>query len=128
MNSDEILNNLKKAMRLEIEVRKVNRFMIHTGFTYPDGDELHILLIDDGGKWKLTDEGHTMMWASYGDGTIGSEECALNGVLNANGVKLLDGELYVIIGNDTLECIGTALRSLIQTEIQIAGLSHYTSS
>ena len=125
MNSDEILNNLKKAMGpgLEVETRTVNRFMIHTGYTYPDGDELHILLVDDGGKWKFTDEGHTMMWLSYEKLKMtDSRKDALDRTLNTNGITMTEGELFILIDDDIPEFLEVALKSLIQAEIQVADL------
>ena len=125
MNANDVIDNLKKTIcsGLEIETRTTNRFMIHTGYTYPDGDELHILLVKDDEKWKLTDEGHTMMWLSYENlNMTDSRKDALDRTLKGNGVSLSDGELSIDIDADSPDSAGLALKSLIQTEIQAADL------
>ena len=125
MNAEDIIESLKKSicLGLEIETRTTNRFMIHTGYTYPDGDELHIILTQDDGKWIFTDEGHTMMWLSYADFSMtDSRKNALDKTLDINGVSLSDGELSIAIDSDAPGSVGLSLKSLIQTEIRIADL------
>lgn len=72
MDAEELIENLKKSIcsGLEVEPRTVNKFMIHTGYTYPDGDELHIVMVNEDGNWTFSDDGHTIMWLSYGDFNI----------------------------------------------------------
>lgn len=125
MEAQTIINGLKKAVcsGLEIENRTANRFMIHTGYTYPDGDELHILLIKEGEGWILSDEGHTMMWLSYEDFSLtDARKSILDRILNTNGVSLSDGEISVPIDAGDSDSIVIALRSMIQAEIQLADL------
>jgi hypothetical protein len=122
MDAEELIAGLRKSScsDLEVERRTTNRFMIHTGYTYPDGDELHILLVDNDGKWILTDEGHTTMWLSYENFKItDSRRNLLDRTLNTNGVTLSDGELYIEVNPNSA---GLGLRSIIQAEIQIADL------
>jgi hypothetical protein len=125
MNAEEIIDSLKKSIcsGLEVETRTTNRFMIHTGYTYPDGDELHIILTKNDGKWIFTDEGHTMMWLSYANFNMtDSRKNTLDRTLNVNGVSLSNGELSIAIDSDAPDSVGLSLKSLIQTEIQAADL------
>lgn len=125
MNADEVINNLKKSMcsGLEIEPRTMNRFMIHTGYTYPDGDELHIMMIIEGGEWFFSDEGHTMMWLSYEDFKLtDSRKAILDRTLATNGTSFSDGTLSITIDTTSVDSIALSLKSLIQTEIQVADL------
>ena len=125
MNVTDIISNLKRDIcsGFEVEERTLNRYMIHTGYTYPDGDELHIILSNDEEGWFFSDEGHTMMWLSYEDFNLTeSRRTMLDRTLNGNGVSLNDGELLIRISNYPADTISIALKSLIQTEIQIADL------
>ena len=122
MDAAAIIGNLREGIRseLEAEERTVNGFMIHTGFTYPDGDELHIIMSEDEGGWRFSDEGHTMMWLSYEDFNLtDSRRSMLDRTLKCNGVSMDGGEMYIRFDADSA-CI--ALRSLIQAEIQAADL------
>ena len=122
MDAAAIIGNLREGIRseLEAEERTVNGFMIHTGFTYPDGDELHIIMSEHEGGWRFSDEGHTMMWLSYGDFNLtDSRRSMLDRTLKGNGVSMDRGELYIGFDADTV-CV--ALRSMIQAEIQVADL------
>lgn len=125
MDADELIVNLKKSncSGLEVEPRTVNRYMIHTGYTYPDGDELHILMVKEDNGWEFTDEGHTMMWLSYENLNItDSRRTLLDRTLRTNGISLIDGSLSIVIDTDSVDSISLSLRSIIQAEIQIADL------
>ena len=122
MDAVAIIGKLREGIRSELEAEEltVNGFMIHTGFTYPDGDELHIILSEDEGGWRFSDEGHTMMWLSYEDFNLtDSRRSMLDRTLKGNGVSMGRGELYIGFDADTV-CV--ALRSMIQAEIQVADL------
>ncbi|WII06787.1 DUF1828 domain-containing protein [Methanomassiliicoccales archaeon LGM-RCC1] len=125
MDADELIGYLKKSIcsGLEVEPRTVNRFMVHTGYTYPDGDELHILMINEDGGWMFSDEGHTMMWLSYEDFNLTDlRKDLLERTLKTNGVSFKDGALYIPIDTSAVDSIGLSLKSLIQAEIQVADL------
>lgn len=53
--------------QIEIESRGIDAFQVFTPFVLGDGDELKIVLKRTGDSWKLTDEGHTLMYLSYHD-------------------------------------------------------------
>ena len=125
MDADELIGCLRKSMcsGLEVEPRTVNRFMVHTSYTYPDGDELHILMINEGGGWIFSDEGHTIMWLSYeGFNLTDLGKDLLERTLKSNGVSFKDGELYIPIDTNSTDSIGPSLKSLIKAEIQVADL------
>lgn len=113
------VNAIKKEIcsNFEIEEKSDDRFIIHTGFTYHDGDELRIILEMTDEICKITDEGHTMMWFSYSDYTFTEMRMdLLNRILRSNDVQMEDGEIYI-------ECppqeIGRSLNSIIQALLQI---------
>lgn len=123
-NTDSIIGSIKQSAGSEIDVEQYtkDRYLVHTGFTYPDGDELHIVLTKKGNDWILTDDGHTMMWLSYEEFNMtDSRKDLLNRTLNTNGISLDDGKLSIKCPEDT-DGIGVALRSMIMTELQMADL------
>lgn len=127
MDASELIDNLKGSIcsGLEVEPHTMNRFIVHTGYTYPDGDELHIIMIKEDGYWIFSDEGHTMMWLSYEDFDLtDSRGITLNRILKTNGTSLTDGTLSISIDTDNMDSIGLSLESMIQSEIQIADLIH----
>lgn len=122
MDGKTLVASFAKSIDCEIEERGKDRYMVHTGYTYPDGDELHILIEKSDGSWIITDEGHTMMWLSYEDFNITeTRKTLLSRTLNTNGITMKNGELFVVCPKDKSE-IGIALRSMIQAQIQIADL------
>lgn len=66
---DRLVESVNKGTCSEIslEPRGVDRFLVHTGFTFQDGDELHIVLKKKDGRWIITDDAHTLMWLSSED-------------------------------------------------------------
>lgn len=122
--ADSIIGSIKQSAGSEIDVEPYtqDRYLVHTGFTYPDGDELHIVLTKKGNDWIFTDDGHTMMWLSYEEFNLTySRRNLLNRTLNSNGVSLNEGRLTIKCPSD-MDGIGVALRSMIMTELQIADL------
>lgn len=123
----DVLDLLKQqyCSDLELEERSLNKYMIHTGYTYPDGDELHILLEKQDDAWCFTDDGHTMMWLSYSDFELtDTRRSLLEKTLRSNNVRIDDGVLYVSCSNRDYDRLGACLRSMIQTEIQLTDLQY----
>lgn len=125
--NDLNINKIKKGIcsSIEIEEKLDDLYIIHTGHTYHDGDELRILLEIIDGKYRISDEGHTMMWFSYSDYTFTELRTdLLNRILKSNKVNMDEGEIYI-------ECleneIGRSLDSFIQALIQITDLSFLSS-
>lgn len=122
MGVDEIISGMKKAMcsGFSTEPRGINAFMIHTGFTYPDGDELHIMLRQKDGTWILTDDGHTMMWLSYENVNMTASRMALlTKTLGYNYISFDEGQMWVAV--DSFNS-GNALKSMIQALVQAADI------
>lgn len=128
MNDSESMAN---AMRIGIcssisfETRGIDRFMIHTGFSFPDGDELHIILKRRGGGWMLTDEGHTSMWVSYSVNLSENRKRSLEKVAGSNGIGFEDGVMSV---DASVENAAGCLMSMIQAILQASELSYLTRS
>ena len=117
----------KKAVcsSLEIEKTSLDTYLIHTGFTYSDGDEFHIMLkvSDDG--WILTDEGHTTMWLSYEEYSFTPSRKDLIGrILGGSNVEFNKGELFVQFKP---EDSGLALNSLTHSMMRIADLRYLST-
>lgn len=126
MNGIDIAKIKKEiCSSIEIEEKGNDRYLIHTGFTYHDGDELRVVLEMINGKYRISDEGHTMMWFSYSDYTFTELRTELlNRILKSNSVCIDEGEIYI-------ECveeeIGKSLDSFVQALMQITDLSFLSS-
>jgi len=123
MNIDIILGEIEKALcsGVKIEEKGIDRYIIHTDFTYPDGDELRIILKKQGDQWMLTDEGHTLMWLSYEELNINTDtrNNLLTRSLNSNHAELIDGRICIRFEHGKA---GGAIHSMVQVLIQIADL------
>ena len=106
---------------VEIEERGIDRYAIHTEFTYPDGDELRIILKKQGEEWMFTDEGHTMMWLSYEDFNLRTDtrNNLFSRTLSYNHAALEDGRICIRFKPDR---ICGAIHSMIQVLIQTADM------
>jgi hypothetical protein len=105
---------------IELEELGINEHLVHTGFLFPDGDELHIVLKTTGSRWILTDEGHTLMWLSYEDYNMTPVRSdLLMKILTSNSVKKEDGRIIIEFEPENA---GRALYSIVQTIVQISDL------
>ena len=105
---------------VELEELGIDEYMVHTGFSYSDGDELHIVLNTSGKKWVLTDEGHTMMWLSYEDHNMtASRNDLLSRIVSSNSVQMDDGRIKAEFDPETA---GRALCSVIQAMLRVSDL------
>lgn len=103
--------------RVSLEPRGVDRYLIHTGLTFPDGDELHLVLKEKDGRWVITDEAHTLMWLSY-EGLDISGTCwdVLDTALSSNSVSFDDGRMYIdCTGRDAGQCLVSMVRAVLRT-------------
>ena len=123
MNVQNMLDSIKKAIcsGVDIQEKGIDRYAIHTEFTYPDGDELRIILKKQEREWILTDEGHTMMWLSYEDFNIKTDtrKDILYRSLTYNHAELWEGRIIVRFKPDK---IAGAIHSMIQALLQTADL------
>ena len=118
----DLIEGLKKALcsNVSLEERGVETYLVHTGFTYPDGDELHIVLRNRDGRWILTDDGHTAMWLSYNDMNLTDSRMALlQRTLSFNHAEFQDGRIIVDCADRD---IGACLTSMIQALSSTADL------
>ncbi len=122
-NSEQMIDAIRRAMCADTGYTELNmnRTLLHTGHFFPDGDEFRIVLEykeEDG--WIITDDGHTAMWLSYEDFEITDvRKDILRRILNTNGAKFDEGEVYVRCNENNA---GRALKSLIQTIQQMSDL------
>ena len=124
---DKVMGAMKEAMRpsISFEPRGIGAYLVHTGHTYPDGDELRIVLRNRDGEWILTDDGHTMMWLSYGDFKLTeSRKALLDTTLASNCAEIEDGRIWISLAERDPAAV---LTSFIQTLIQVADLPIYLS-
>ena len=123
MNKDDMPEAIRRSLctGAEIEERGIDRYVVHTDFTYPDGDELRIILKKNDGQWILTDEGHTMMWLSYEgiDLDPASKSDLMSRIMASNHAELINGRICVRFKQGDA---GGALHSMIQALIQTADL------
>lgn len=119
---DVMMESIKKSMcsKTTLEPRGVDRYLVHTGFTFQDGDELHIVLRKKDGRWILTDDAHTLMWLSYEDFNLtDTRQALLDVTISSNNVSLEDGRIFV---DCTDRDVGQCLMSMIQAILQTADL------
>lgn len=123
MNTKDMLDAIKKSLcsGVEIEEKGIDRYVIHTDFTYPDGDELRIILKKQDGEWLFTDEGHTLMWLSYENFNLKTDTRSdlFFRTLSSNHAVLEDGRICIRFETGRIR---GAIHSMIQALIQTADL------
>lgn len=125
MNTDKIISHIKSRVCSEVEIEKegMDRYLIHTPFTFDDGDVFKIILKDFEKETPfLTDEGHTLMHLSYKDVEVesGTRSELFSNILNRHSIVNNDGEmrLYII----DRETVGDAVFSFLQGISNISDL------
>lgn len=119
---DRMAESLKNSIcsKISLEPRGIDRYLIHTGFTFQDGDEIHLVLKKKNDRWIITDDGHTLMWLSYEDLNLSETRRAILDVtLSSNNVSFDDGRIYI---DCTDSNAGQCLMSMIQAILQTADL------
>lgn len=122
MDANDIIENMKRfvSTSFSVEERGINAYLVHTGFFFPDGDELHIVLRLVDGRWILTDNGHTLMWLSYEDFNMTpARESLLRKAVESNFLTLDEDCISVDVDPSNGSA---ALRSMVQALLQIADL------
>lgn len=120
-NSDisQIAESLKSGIssKISLESRGVDRYLIHTGFTFQDGDEIHLILKRKDGRWIITDEAHTLMWLSYEDFNLSeTRRTMLDVTLSSNNVSFDDGRIYIdCTDRDAGQCLMSMIQAILQT-------------
>jgi hypothetical protein len=112
---------------ITLEQAGTNRFYIRSPFLFDDGDEIGLVLRNDGGRWVLADEGQTLMHLSYKieprDLASGNRAKLISNALSMFGVEEQDGELRLPVEDGQY---GDALYSIAQTILRIADVSYLT--
>lgn len=96
-----ISDRLRTAVTLE--KRGVDSFRVATPFHFADGDELKIILVrTPDGKWKITDEGHTLMYLSYYNFDVSTDTRAsvMRSILDSHYMNDEDGRLTITAYSD----------------------------
>ncbi len=65
--TDQILASFRETVGAQIDLRPegADRYVVSTPFVHDDGDCLEIVLMRDGDRWALADEGCTLMRPSF---------------------------------------------------------------
>ncbi len=126
MKLDGFRKDFKKKVCEEIELLSegIGRFVVHTPFTFDDGDHLKIILKEDGkNNWILTDEGHTFMHLSYEDIDLDTKtrQIIIDKSLTSFKINNKDGELVLNIIDKSY---GDALYSFIQGILHISDVTY----
>lgn len=116
---DRLVESVNKGTcpEISLEPRGVDRFLVHTGFTFQDGDELHIVLKKKDGRWIITDDAHTLMWLSSEDLSL-PETCRtlLDTTLSSNNVSFDDGRIYIdCTDRNPEQCLMSMIQAILQT-------------
>ncbi len=103
----------------------VNRYRVFTPFLFEDGDHLAIVLKHEGGRWVLSDEGHTYMHLTYDleekDLQRGNRQKIISNALSVYSVEDREGELRLLIPE---EQFGDGLFSFVQALLKISDVSY----
>ncbi len=129
MTLEERLKSMKRSICANVDFDELGsgEYLIHTGFTYSDGDELHIVMKSDDDGYTLSDEGHTLMWLSYEDFNMTDTRKRLfDKIIQQNNVEFDNGCITVSFSNESQA--GQSLYSLAQAILQIADLRYMDRS
>ena len=103
----------------------VNRYRVFTPFLFEDGDHLAVVLKYEGGRWVLSDEGHTYMHLTYDldekDLQRGNRQKIISNALSVFSVEDREGELRLLIPD---EQFGNGLFSFIQALLKISDVAY----
>lgn len=121
-DADRIIAGMERAMCPGFSAEEIGRdtYLVHTGYTFQDGDELHIVLRRGEDGWMLTDNGHTTMWLSYEDFAVTeSRRAVLMRTLSYNYARYDEGRIWMPLGE---EDAGGVIKSMVQAILGAADL------
>lgn len=111
----------KVSTKVSVQPEGTHRYRILTPFMFDDGDHYVIVLRRSGGRWLLTDEGHTLMHLSYwmdsSDLRQGTRAEAISSALKEFGVRESEGEIQAEFEPDE---VGNRFFDFIQALSRIA--------
>ncbi|MEK6814262.1 MAG: DUF1828 domain-containing protein [Nitrospirota bacterium] len=115
----------KVCESLRLASEGVDRYRVFTPFLFEDGDHLAIVLKREGGRWILSDEGHTYMHLTYDldekDLQRGTRQKIITSALSAFSVDDRNGELVLGVRD---ERYGDALYSFVQALLKISDVTY----
>lgn len=129
ISTTSLIEDIRTSIRSVYDLEEIgsDEFLVHTEMYYDDGDEFHIVLKVEDGRYKLTDEGHTMMWLSYEEYNFTDVRMRLlDRIIGQNNVRLDDERINVSV--DSVPELGPALASMIQAIMQTADMRHLSRS
>ncbi len=128
INLSDIERKLKNEISGEISLKEegFNRFRIFNPYEFDDGDHFCIFLKKENGRWKFTDEAHTIMHLSYDMDVSalkkeGTRQKILTGIISNFGLEEYDGSLSIKIDDDDF---GGAFYNYIHALIKVTDLSY----
>ena len=99
MNTDTIVRDFRNKVceKVRLVAEGIARYRVFTPFMFEDGDHLTVVLKCEGGRWFLSDEGHTFMHLTYDlderSFHEGTRAKIITSALSAFSVVERDGEL-----------------------------------
>lgn len=126
MVSQDIIRAFKESACGEIDLTSggINRYLVEIPFTFTDGDHYVVILRQEGQKWILSDEGHTLMHLSYElrerEYEAGNRRKIIDEVLTSYQIENRDGELVLSIPQGRY---GDALFTFVQAITRITDMT-----
>jgi len=116
----------KVCAQVRLESEGIGRYRVFTPFLFDDGDHLSIVLKSEGGRWVLSDEGHTYMHLTYDlderDLHRGTRQQIITNVLSAFTVQDREGELALTVPDGRY---GDTLFDFVQALLKISTVAAY---
>jgi len=126
MVSQDIIRAFKESACGEISLTSsgLDRYIVEVPFTFEDGDHYVVMLRQEGEKWILSDEGHTLMHLSYElrdrEYEVGNRRKIIDEVLTSYQIKNRDGELVLPIPPGRY---GDALFTFVQAITRVSDMT-----
>ncbi len=128
METKTILKQFKEKVceKISLKEKGIGRYLVRTPFIFEDGDNLLIILKYDKEKkkWKLTDEGHTLIHLSYfmdsKDLLKGNRQEIIDNCKKMFEVEEKEGELFIYVEE---EKYGDALYNFVQALLKITDVT-----
>lgn len=128
MQTTNIETNIRKLLCGEIAViqQGIDRYSIHTPFTFGDGDSFVSVLKKEGDGWVLSDEGNTFMHMSYEsvDFLSGTRGRVVDDALHQHGLDNLSGTLRMRVPSE--DQIGHAVFSFVHAISKVSNVTQFT--
>ena len=111
------------AATVEVEPTAPDRYIVHVPMTFSDGDHYVVVLRDAGGRWRLTDEGHTLMHLSYElrNPESGRAGQIIDSIVQKLGLSRRNGALELDLRSDRY---GDTLFTYLQAITQVSDVSY----